>query len=122
PLVSCRPTGVGASSAGPLAHRVGGAAARMGKYSAMGAQAEQSARTQAEIDAEFASAEDVIDARAGDHRWWLTEKLTYSAPRAVSVRETEGRVARAILTDGIRGRFGGPRGLSETSSALAGLV
>ncbi|MFN3624412.1 MAG: hypothetical protein ACK4TP_10155 [Hyphomicrobium sp.] len=101
-------------------------AAGRNRYAAMSAQAEQSARTMAEIRDELGTereeAEDAIEEILGDHRWWLTEKLTYSAPGEVSVREAEGRVAIAILVDGIRGRFGGPSGLSETSSTLAGLV
>jgi hypothetical protein len=95
-------------------------APRPNRYAAMTAQADQSARTRAEIVAEVGAIEETP--RAGDRQWWLTEALTYSAAGEVSVREAEGRVARAILTDGIRGREGGPAGFSETSSAMSGFI
>jgi len=92
------------------------------RYSAMSVQADQSARTQAEIREELGDAEEALEQLAGDHRWWLTQKPTYSKPGAISEREAEGRVAIAILVDGICGRFGAPSGITETSSALSGMV
>ncbi len=89
------------------------------RYAAMTAQAEQSARTRAEIEAELGA---VDEARASERQWWLGELLSYSPAGEISVREAEGRLARAILTDGIKGKHGGPAGMSETSSALSGFV
>ncbi len=109
-MVDVREPDVGAS--GPRAGR--------NRYAAMAAQAEQSARSRAEIEAELGPIEEAE--RGKDHQWWLTELLTYSSRGEVSVREAEGRLARAILTDGIRGKYGGPNGLTETSSALSVLV
>lgn len=96
---------------------------RANKYSAMSAQAEQSARTQAELVAEFGEIDDPSTADKPDKLWWLSERLTYSPKGSISEREAEGRVARAILTDGIRpGDYGGPGPLRETSSALSQFI
>ncbi len=90
------------------------------RYAAMTAQAEKSAQTRAELVAEFGEIEEGV--AVADKMWWLTEKLTYSPRGAISRREAEGRIARAILTDGIRGHYGGPGGLREASSALAQFI
>lgn len=93
---------------------------RRNRYSAMAAQAEQSARAQAELVSEFGEIDDVP--AVADKMWWLSEKLTYSPRGSISEREAEGRVARAILTDGIRSSYGGPRKHRETSSALSQFI
>lgn len=116
----CRAQAVDAVPGAPRTQGWRGGCVRGDKYNKMAAQAEQSAQTQAEIRAELGDDEEAAAGR--DDQWWLTEPLSYSPMGEVSLREAEGRVARAILTDGIRGRHGGPGGLTETSSALSGLV
>ena len=95
------------------------------RYAAMTAQAEQSARTQRELRAfleEKGLAEVAPAAGDSSRQWWLSEPLTYSDAGEISEREAEGRVARAILTDGIHGKYGGPRANASASSALQRLV
>lgn len=110
PLTSCAPR---------MADARPGRARSGGRYAAMSAQAAQSDATRREIEAELGA---VDEARASERQWWLGELLSYSPAGEISVREAEGRVARAILTDGIKGKHGGPAGMGETSSALSGFV
>lgn len=75
----------------------------------------------AKIESEHGPTEDGAT-RLTDHQWWLTELVTYSPAGTVSIREAEGRVARAILTDGIASGLGGHGRLRVTSSALSNLI
>lgn len=54
--------------------------------------------------------------------WWLTEPLTYSEVGAITEREAEGRLARALLTDGVKGGSGAPVAFANTAGALRELV
>jgi len=90
------------------------------RYAGMSAQADASDRARAELVAEFGEIED--GPPTSDRLWWLTERLTYSPRGEIGEREAEGRIARAILTDGIRGSCGGPQPLRQTSSALSQFI
>ena len=77
------------------------------RWSSMAEQADRSARTQAEIAAEIAAEHGdtsaAPSARRIGTRWWRDAALvTYSPPGQVSREEAEGRVCRAVLTDGVR--------------------
>lgn len=96
---------------------------RTNKYAAMAAQADASDRTRAELVAEFGEIDEPSAPDRPEKLWWLSERLTYSPKGCISEHEAEGRIARAILTDGIRpDDFGGPGPLRETSSALSQFI
>ena len=101
------------------------------KLAAMARQAAESARVQAELAQQYGPLEVAPgDSPAGSRppgakpgaQWWLDPvSVTYSAPGEIDILEAEARVARAILTDGLRS-MERPAGLAPVAAGLAGLV
>lgn len=96
------------------------------RWASMTEQAERSARAQvriaAEIEAEFGPDAPPPEAMRIGSRWWREPALVrYSPEGAVSRAEVEGRVCRALLTDGIRpGEL--PQGWQGVGTALGQMV
>lgn len=96
------------------------------RWASMAEQAERSARTQAritaEVVAEFGPAVPPPEKRKLASRWWWDESLmTYSPAGVVPHWEAEGRVCRAVLTDGLRpGDL--PQGFQGVGTALSQFV
>lgn len=100
------------------------------KLRAMARQAEESARVQAELEAEHGLPAPPApsgrlpagESESATKQWWLDPAaVTYSPPGAIDILEAEARVARAILTDGLRA-MERPAGLAPVAAGLAGLV
>ncbi|MCV0371101.1 hypothetical protein [Filomicrobium sp.] len=76
-----------------------------------------------EAERETARAQGALHGADGETgtRWWLDPtRVTYSPPGQVSIAESEARVSRAILTDGLTGQRN-PQGV-RTSRALADIT
>ena len=76
-----------------------------------------------EADREAAAAQAGADARESARAlaWWRDpSRVTYSQPGAISLREAEARVSRAILTDGLNGFRSTAQEIRD--SALAGVI
>lgn len=96
------------------------------RWASMAEQAEKSERTQAriaaEVVAEFGPEVSPPAARKiGSRWWWDISLITHSPPGVVSIEDVEGRVCRAVLTDGISpGDL--PQGWQGVGTALSQFV
>lgn len=91
------------------------------KWDAMAEQAEQSARTQADLEADLGPEDELPE--ADDRAWWRDgARLTYCEPgpdrAGITVSEAEGRMLRAILTDGLKSATA-PNGWEGAESVLS---
>lgn len=91
------------------------------RWNAMADQAERAAAIRAEALAGLEPEAPAATHPARATRWWLTELPSYSPPGDISVREAEGRVMRAILTDGIR-QMELPRGWASSGNTLQDMI